>query len=142
MGSGWRWNGNIRRAFRAGLARVGRTLLVAGLIAALGVGAAAAQERSSFKCVDPDQRRVSRIVGGQTAPPDMAPWQVSLQYGRAGRWNHFCGGSLIHPSWVLTAAHCIDDARLDDVSVEHGSQSLASGGERRYPDLVAFIWRG
>ena len=89
---------------------------------------------SRFECVDPDQRRTERIVGGQEAPPGMAPWQVSLQYGRAGRWSHFCGGSLIHPSWVLTAAHCIDDVRMGDVSVAHGSRSLSSGGERRYPE--------
>lgn len=133
MGSGRRWSGNDWWASRLYLSQTGRAVLAGGLIAALGVGAAA-QERSRFECINPDQRRVSRIVGGQVAPLDMAPWQVSLQYGRAGRWNHFCGGSLIHPSWVLTAAHCIDDARMGDVSVAHGSQSLSSGGERRYPD--------
>ena len=41
-----------------------------------------------------------RIVGGTTAPPDAFPWQVWL--------NNYCGGSLISPEWVVTAAHCIE----------------------------------
>ncbi|XP_004744525.1 chymotrypsin-like protease CTRL-1 [Mustela nigripes] len=44
-----------------------------------------------------------RIVNGENAVPGSWPWQVSLQ-DRSG--FHFCGGSLISQSWVVTAAHC------------------------------------
>ena len=52
--------------------------------------------------------RTSRIVGGATAEPNEYPWQASLQYRSGTRWYHFCGGSLIAPNWILTAAHCLD----------------------------------
>ncbi|KAM4018433.1 LOW QUALITY PROTEIN: chymotrypsin B-like [Anomaloglossus baeobatrachus] len=44
----------------------------------------------------------ARIVNGEEAVPGSWPWQVSLQ---DNGW-HFCGGSLISSSWVVTAAHC------------------------------------
>ena len=112
-----------------------RAFLAVALMTVAAAGVAPAQGR--FECLDPEKRPVSRIVGGSAAPRDMAPWQVSLQLAAAdGRWGHVCGGSLIHPSWVLTAAHCLFDGagalrESREVSVVHGTQSLSSGGERR-----------
>ncbi|XP_048458986.1 transmembrane protease serine 2-like [Rhincodon typus] len=48
-------------------------------------------------------RNVSeRIVGGQVAAPKEFPWQVSLHLNN----RHICGGAILTPDWVITAAHC------------------------------------
>nr|XP_020862450.1 tryptase-2-like isoform X2 [Phascolarctos cinereus] len=55
------------------------------------------------------------IVGGEEAPKKEWPWQVSLRKQEDERedalWMHICGGSLIHPEWILTAASCFLDMR-------------------------------
>ena len=51
----------------------------------------------------------ARIFNGKPSSKGSWPWQVSLQllHPKLGFIGHWCGGVLIEPTWVLTAAHCI-----------------------------------
>jgi hypothetical protein len=52
-----------------------------------------------------------RVVGGRPTTIGKWPWQVSLSYRLAKRHDaygsHSCGGTLVAPTIVVTAAHCV-----------------------------------
>jgi hypothetical protein len=62
---------------------------------------------------------LSKIINGVETRPNNWPWVVSIgvRYrGPTGLWQnrtHICGGTLIEPSHVLTAGHCLEQ-KIDD----------------------------
>ena len=38
-----------------------------------------------------------------------APWAVSIGYYEDGEYQHECTGSILTPSIIITAAHCVVD---------------------------------
>ncbi|XP_065521288.1 transmembrane protease serine 11E-like [Lathamus discolor] len=50
-----------------------------------------------------------RITGGQRAQEGEWPWQASIQYDG----SHRCGASVISNTWLVTAAHCFKDGRIN-----------------------------
>lgn len=69
-----------------------------------------------------------QIIGGREADPGAWPWQVALMKSEVddGYYAQFCGGSLIAPNWVLTAAHCISDP-YTGIIVEPSSINVTVG---------------
>lgn len=59
-----------------------------------------------------------RIIGGQNAEEGLAPYQISVQTLPGA---HLCGGAIIAPQWILTAAHCVKGWPADLLRIAAGS---------------------
>jgi secreted trypsin-like serine protease len=118
-----------------------RTLRISAVLAVLCLGLSAcattgrpSDGKQSASVAEP---RHKRIVGGVVAGP--RPWQVSIFVGDVTPMKgHWCGGSLVAPGWVLTAAHCFNNERLNrrGFKVLVGTQNLKAPQTGRIYDIA------
>jgi Secreted trypsin-like serine protease len=77
-----------------------------------------------------------KIIGGTNASISDFPWQIYLISG-----NYQCGGSIISPGWVVTAAHCVKNSSGNTISpalmtITAGSSTPTTSGTRYYVSQV------
>lgn len=88
-------------------------------VAALGCCLAVAGAASG---AGPNQR----IVGGDVANPADWPFIAAVTDRRG---NHFCGGSVVDPDSVVTAAHCVAGSQPESVHVITNRPDLTDEGD-------------
>ncbi|XP_075865718.1 coagulation factor VII [Microcebus murinus] len=77
-----------------------------------------------------------RIVGGKVCPKGECPWQALL----AVNGVLLCGGTLVDPSWVVSAAHCFDRVKSGkNLTVVLGEHDLSQEDGDEQPRRVAQI---
>jgi secreted trypsin-like serine protease len=86
--------------------------------------------------IEDDTELKPKVVGGDPAERGKFPWQVYVrtfyelpddEIGTAS-----CGGSVVWPGWILTAAHClyfVDDRQPDQIVVYKPSQIVVYIGD-------------
>jgi hypothetical protein len=103
-------------------------VLIAALVA-LGVAVPAAQSGSP-----------NPIVGGEAAEEGEYPAQsfLEIDLDDDGLWDWFCGGTLVAPTKILTAAHCVTDFFGDEVPAASVTAYMGENNRDDFTESHAF----
>nr|AAR14093.1 group 3 allergen SMIPP-S Yv7016C10 [Sarcoptes scabiei] len=75
------------------------------------------------------------IIGGKSSNITDEPWTVAIYLQN----NYTCGGSIIDPNYVLTAAQCVHGETRSDISILYGTADLLLGGNFTFAKNIYYL---
>ncbi|MPZ85120.1 MAG: trypsin-like serine protease [Actinophytocola sp.] len=107
------------------MAEARRLLRLAGVAAAVLASAGVAASVSTASADQSPADVQPKIIGGEETTIEENPFAVALTTPDGFQ---FCGGTIVAPTKVLTAAHCTEGSSPSDIVVVAGRTSLSAGG--------------
>ncbi|NP_001027783.1 coagulation factor X [Takifugu rubripes] len=86
-------------------------------------------QRKAHAASDHEMSTMTRIVNGEDCPPGECPWQAVL-LNEEHHW--FCGGTILNPYIILTAAHCMNETRYFYIRLGESDMLENEGTEAMY----------
>ena len=130
------WIEQIGLRCRVGLAIAVRVPVALGIVCLSFLAGPMAGRLAAAQPAGP----VPKVVGGNTAPKGAYPWMTALvMRGQTALNGQFCGGALIHPQWVLSAAHCVEGMKASSLDVLVGGHDLRVSTEGRRVAVAQII---
>ncbi|KAM6043009.1 duodenase-1-like [Theristicus caerulescens] len=80
-----------------------------------------------------------RIIGGWEAKPHSRPYMAYLSIGSESGRSH-CGGFLVRPDAVLSAAHCVAGKTKVNITVTLGAHNITNKKERSRKEFPVHHW--
>jgi trypsin len=116
-----------------GKLKFARAALVAVAVAVASAGAVGTAEART-------PPPTTNIVGGTLASTAQAPWAIALNNsGSPDPYGQWCGATLVKANKIVTAAHCVEEARSTYTAIQgRDNLTLSTGGKT---SKISKIWK-